>query len=61
MRVNNGTVMRDAAMAELGLALLPMFLVDGALEAGELSYRACSGHAEWPCRRLSRKDFNSDR
>lgn len=36
LRVNNGDMMRDAAVAGLGVALLPMFIVGAALRAGEL-------------------------
>lgn len=36
LRVNNGEVMRDAAIAGLGIALLPMFLVGAAIRAGSL-------------------------
>lgn len=36
LRVNNGLVMRDAAVAGLGIALLPTFLVHRELEAGAL-------------------------
>ncbi|BBK43562.1 LysR family transcriptional regulator [Allostella vacuolata] len=37
LRVNNGIVMRDAALAGLGIALLPAFLVHDALHDGRLS------------------------
>lgn len=33
---NNGEVVRDAAIAGLGIALLPRFIVGGALRSGEL-------------------------
>lgn len=33
---NNGEVIRDAAMAGLGLAVLPRFIVEAALQAGQL-------------------------
>src|SRR5688500_6129803 len=33
---NNGEAMRDAAIAGLGLAVLPVFIVDKALANGEL-------------------------
>ena len=46
MRVNNGIVMRDAAVAGLGIGLLPMFLVNGALEARELSLIEVGAEAE---------------
>lgn len=36
LRVNNGLVMRDAAIAGLGIALLPAFFVDAALRIGAL-------------------------
>jgi DNA-binding transcriptional LysR family regulator len=36
LRVNNGDVMRDAAIAGLGIALLPMFIAHDALRAGQL-------------------------
>jgi DNA-binding transcriptional LysR family regulator len=36
LRVNNGMVMRDAAMAGLGLTLLPTFFVCNELESGAL-------------------------
>jgi len=36
LRVNNGLLMRDAAIAGLGLALLPSFFLQGALKAGKL-------------------------
>jgi DNA-binding transcriptional LysR family regulator len=35
--VNNGLIMRDAAVAGLGIALLPTFLISAALASGELS------------------------
>jgi DNA-binding transcriptional LysR family regulator len=35
--VNNGDVLRDAALGGLGIALLPMFVADAAIRAGELS------------------------
>ena len=34
--LNNGDMMRDAALAGLGIALLPVFIVSGALKAGTL-------------------------
>lgn len=34
--LNNGDMMRDAALAGLGIALLPVFIVSGALRAGTL-------------------------
>jgi DNA-binding transcriptional LysR family regulator len=36
MRVNNGLIMRDAAVAGLGLALLPTYFVQAELAAGKL-------------------------
>jgi DNA-binding transcriptional LysR family regulator len=36
MVLNNGDMMRDAAIAGLGLALLPIFIVGGAIKAGTL-------------------------
>lgn len=36
LRVNNGDVMRDAAVAGLGLALLPSFIVGDAVRSGAL-------------------------
>jgi len=36
LRVNNGVVMREAAVAGLGIALLPIFIVHAALAAGDL-------------------------
>lgn len=36
LRVNNGELVRDAAVAGLGLAMLPTFIVGAALEAGSL-------------------------
>ena len=36
LRVNNGELVRDAAIAGLGLAMLPTFIVGTALEAGTL-------------------------
>ena len=37
MRVNNGDMMRDAAIAGLGIALLPSFAAADAIAAGELT------------------------
>jgi DNA-binding transcriptional LysR family regulator len=34
--VNNGDVMRDAALAGLGIALLPMFIVGAEIKTGRL-------------------------
>jgi DNA-binding transcriptional LysR family regulator len=36
LRVNNGDMIRDAALAGLGIALLPMFIVGVDIEAGSL-------------------------
>jgi DNA-binding transcriptional LysR family regulator len=36
LRVNNGDVMRDAALAGLGIALLPTFIVHAEVRAGKL-------------------------
>ncbi len=36
LRANNGDMMRDAAIAGLGIALLPMFAAASAIAAGEL-------------------------
>jgi DNA-binding transcriptional LysR family regulator len=38
LRVNNGLVMRDAAIAGLGITLLPTFFVHDALQAGTLRH-----------------------
>ena len=37
LRVNNGDMMRDAAIAGLGIALLPTFIVGQAIDAGQLA------------------------
>jgi DNA-binding transcriptional LysR family regulator len=37
LRVNNGDLMRDAAVAGLGIALLPTFIAGDAIRAGALS------------------------
>ncbi len=37
LRVNNGDMMRDAVAADLGIALLPMFIAGEAIKAGTLS------------------------
>jgi len=36
LRVNNGDMMRDAAVAGLGIAHLPTFIVGAAIKAGAL-------------------------
>lgn len=72
--VNNGDVLRDAAIAGLGLVALPTFIVSEALRRGELKPVLCdfeladpSFHAVWPPNReLSAKvrafvDFLSGR
>jgi DNA-binding transcriptional LysR family regulator len=72
--VNNGDVLRDAAIAGLGLVALPTFIVSAAVQRGELKPVLCdfelddpSIHAVWPPNRaLSAKvrafvDFLSDR
>jgi DNA-binding transcriptional LysR family regulator len=37
LRLNNGDMMRDAAIAGLGIALLPTFIVGAAIKAGDLN------------------------
>jgi DNA-binding transcriptional LysR family regulator len=37
LRVNNGDMMRDAAIAGLGIALLPLWLAGASIAAGELT------------------------
>ena len=37
LSVNNGDMLRDAAVAGLGIALLPMFVAGPAILAGDLS------------------------
>ena len=49
LRVNNGDMMRDAAIAGLGIALLAMFVVGPAIEAGELSVVDVRARAEDEC------------
>jgi DNA-binding transcriptional LysR family regulator len=46
LRVNNGMVMRDAAIAGLGIALLPTFLVSDAVVAGQLQVIEVGAEAE---------------
>jgi DNA-binding transcriptional LysR family regulator len=46
LRVNNGAMMRDAAIAGLGIALLPMFIAGIAIEAGELCVIEVGARAE---------------
>lgn len=45
LRVNNGDVLRDAAIAGLGIALLPMFIAGPAIRAGDLSVINIGTHA----------------
>lgn len=47
LRVNNGDMMRDAALAGLGLALLPSFIVGAELRSGQL-LRVDIGHQAAP-------------
>lgn len=46
LRVNNGDVMRDAAVAGLGIALLPTFIVGAAVRAGTLAVVEVGAEAE---------------
>jgi DNA-binding transcriptional LysR family regulator len=46
LRVNNGDLMRDAAIAGLGIALLPMFIAGAAIEAGHLRVVDVGAEAE---------------
>ena len=46
LRVNNGLVMRDAALAGLGIALLPTFFVHEQLASGALVEVAIGSEAE---------------
>ena len=72
--VNNGDVLRDAAIAGIGLVVLPTFIVSEALRGGKLKAVLCDFelddpaiHAVWPPNReLSAKvrafvDFMSER
>ncbi|MBP0495937.1 LysR family transcriptional regulator [Pararoseomonas indoligenes] len=43
---NNGDMMRDAAIAGLGIALLPTFIIHGAVKAGELRVIEIGAEAE---------------
>jgi DNA-binding transcriptional LysR family regulator len=36
LRVNNGDMMRDAAIAGLGIAMLPSFIANSAVKSGAL-------------------------
>ncbi|EWY38348.1 LysR family transcriptional regulator [Skermanella stibiiresistens SB22] len=46
LRVNNGDVMRDAAIAGLGIALLPTFIVGAAVKSGALTVIPLEAEAE---------------
>ncbi|MBN8943127.1 MAG: LysR family transcriptional regulator [Rhizobiales bacterium] len=46
LRVNNGDMMRDAAMAGLGIALLPTFIAGEAIAAGRLVVLPVGAEAE---------------
>jgi DNA-binding transcriptional LysR family regulator len=46
LRVNNGDMMRDAAIAELGIALLPVFVAGAAIASGRLSVIEVGAEAE---------------
>ena len=46
LRVNNGDMMRDAAMAGVGIALLPSFIIGAALKAGALAVIEIGAAAE---------------
>ena len=46
LRVNNGLLMRDAALAGLGIALLPTFLLEGALKKRTLKVLDIGAEAE---------------
>lgn len=49
LRVNNGDMMRDAAVAGLGIALLPTFVVGAAVKSGALTVLeiGAAAAAEW--------------
>jgi DNA-binding transcriptional LysR family regulator len=56
LTMSNGDMMRDAAIAGLGIALLPMFIVgssigSGALEMVEIGARAPQDSSSWRTRR----------
>ncbi|SDV48321.1 LysR family transcriptional regulator [Chitinasiproducens palmae] len=60
LRANNGEVIRDAAIAGLGIAMLPTFIIDEALARGDLlpvldGWRVPDGavHAVYPQHRQS--------
>jgi DNA-binding transcriptional LysR family regulator len=46
LRVNNGDMMRDAAIAGLGIALLPIFIAGTAIKSGALSVIEVGAQAE---------------
>lgn len=46
LRVNNGDMMRDAAVAGLGIALLPTFIASEAVAAGRLAVISVGAEAE---------------
>lgn len=46
LRVNNGDMMRDAAMAGVGIALLPSFIIGAAVKAGALAIIEIGAAAE---------------
>jgi DNA-binding transcriptional LysR family regulator len=46
MRVNNGVLMRDAAAAGLGIALLPTFFLQSSLKSGSLKILEVGADAE---------------
>jgi DNA-binding transcriptional LysR family regulator len=46
MRVNNGTLMRDAAIAGLGIALLPTFFLEEPLKRRSLRIVDINAEAE---------------
>ena len=46
MRVNNGIMMRDAALEGLGIALLPTFIIYNLLKSGKLRLLDIGAEAE---------------
>lgn len=46
LKINNGDMMRDAAVAGLGIALLPTFIVGAEIKAGRLSLVEIGAEAE---------------
>ncbi|WP_293966883.1 substrate binding domain-containing protein [Sphingopyxis sp.] len=46
LRVNNGMIMKDAALAGIGIALLPTFFVHDSIASGELAEVDISARAE---------------